>query len=1488
MRLKNILTISLLSINSINVNAQNIPDGSDVSSNGSLTGKIGRPKNFNQSPNTAPTIFNYDRVYVPLEPMTTVPSFENTKFLPITVNTSYLNGRHESTLEINRNGASKDIAVVKDNRVSLTKLSYLPFAMPYHSRWSHTSYSDQAGYYMTQYPQEDSTAYNVVKAWSSQGRPVITNYNAGYSFVGRNKGTMTQSGVCLSSDNIYILSYSGGSICKSGTYTEGALWKQETIGQHSQVSETYTNKANQLVCKKVYVGGSAGNGGWLSTYYIYNDFGKLTHVIPPKASEQFNSNTCLTDVEKLCFTYQYNEHGFIVSKGTPGMDGTDDIIYDLYGNAMLTRSPQQKSRDEWSFAIYDHLDRVAFSGIYTGTETMQYFQDIVRGTTSPVNHGVSANQTLEYWLTHKYTGNSHPTSLFGCDIRAYNYYDDYSVSPANSFSFNNNYAPLYLTGASMENPEPYMNGYGKLVASKTKIIDNGVPNSFVNQWITTAYFYDEKGRTIQTQTINPWNTTRKDINTTQYNFSGNVVLNISKYNAWLKANVDTLLVLTKSNYDSRSGQLTGVQKKINGSMWYDITTLTYDDLGNVKTKSMGDGAEVQNYTYNIRGQLIGINEADLYTTSSALNNKTYLSSISYDAGFDSKRFDGAISGYIWRTPSTPQMAYGYSYDNAARMTHAEFSELTGSGPTWNKTNADYTVSNITYDANGNMLTMNQKGINSSSGYSDIDVLSYSYDAGNQLTKVTDAGVASPIMDFDNGASGTSTDYRYDKNGNLEADLNKAIDSIIYNHQDLPLRVRKGTDNIYNIYDASGTLLQKTINDNGVVDTFIYWGGLVFKDDSLQYVLHEEGRARWLPDSNFFKFDFNVKDHLGNVRTTVTADVSYGTVSHTATFEVAYANVEEAIFDNVVNVSDLSPSGTPGDVQAGHLNGGIDSLRIGAAILQHVMAGDQLNLQAYGYYEAMDSTTLSTYALPEDMASRLLTSLLGSPNTNFNEGVGTPINGDVISNLISPSNYDMYELIKNDITDPAYPRAYLNYLVFDEMMQLQPEECIVVQLKGTPSSWNGMSIPGSAKVKSNGYILVYLSNETPGDVYVNNAHILNIKGRLLEEKIYYPHGLLLDLGSNTSLSLKNQYLYQGKRLQPELGLELYDFHARQYDPQVGRFWGIDPLDQFPSGYTGMGNDPANNIDPSGMWALSENRMGGDVTGVFEYNRKENEAKEQMYMLELTQPRVSVRAEFASRLNAMMWGEPEMPEEMDESLVDEMFREEIAEGNGNDEDPMSVVNRTEKMEETYTPEEQELRDKARELAKEEIPEDLKEFYSSSCKGCSAEGPNDGDGDKSGGKETQSMLTRSWPIALTSAAADGPVPVGEIIGTAVVAGAIVHDLTQKKYITYTLSNPTTGQTYVGRTSGFGDPNAIVKNRFNSHHMKALGFGSPKIDKVAQGYPIGYYAIRGREQDLVNGFGGIGSRSLGNRINPISPYNPLRSVYLSTSQLMFGTYGK
>ncbi|MDH5380605.1 MAG: hypothetical protein OEW75_07130, partial [Cyclobacteriaceae bacterium] len=63
-------------------------------------------------------------------------------------------------------------------------------------------------------------------------------------------------------------------------------------------------------------------------------------------------------------------------------------------------------------------------------------------------------------------------------------------------------------------------------------------------------------------------------------------------------------------------------------------------------------------------------------------------------------------------------------------------------------------------------------------------------------------------------------------------------------------------------------------------------------------------------------------------------------------------------------------------------------------------------------------------------------------------------------------------------------------------------------------------------------------------------------------------------------LLNQHLYQGKEYRTEDGLNLYDFHARQYDPALGRFLAVDPAGQFSNPYLGMGNNPVVGVDPDG--------------------------------------------------------------------------------------------------------------------------------------------------------------------------------------------------------------------------------------------------------------------------------------------------------------------
>jgi hypothetical protein len=95
--------------------------------------------------------------------------------------------------------------------------------------------------------------------------------------------------------------------------------------------------------------------------------------------------------------------------------------------------------------------------------------------------------------------------------------------------------------------------------------------------------------------------------------------------------------------------------------------------------------------------------------------------------------------------------------------------------------------------------------------------------------------------------------------------------------------------------------------------------------------------------------------------------------------------------------------------------------------------------------------------------------------------------------------------------------------------------------------------------------------------------------------------------------------------------------------------------------------------------------------------------------------------------------------------------------------------------------------------------------------------------------------------------------------------------------------GQTYVGRTSGYGDPYSIMRNRASGHHMKAFGYGNPVLDRAVQGYK-GYPSIRGREQQLIDFYGGVGSPGVGNSIRGINRFNPAYPIYHGASNLYFG----
>jgi RHS repeat-associated protein len=96
--------------------------------------------------------------------------------------------------------------------------------------------------------------------------------------------------------------------------------------------------------------------------------------------------------------------------------------------------------------------------------------------------------------------------------------------------------------------------------------------------------------------------------------------------------------------------------------------------------------------------------------------------------------------------------------------------------------------------------------------------------------------------------------------------------------------------------------------------------------------------------------------------------------------------------------------------------------------------------------------------------------------------------------------------------------------------------------------------------------------------------------ITQEAHYYPFGMG-HLGPwYESVSPENRYLYNGKELNDEEGVGLYDFGFRWYDAAYGRFVGVDPIsDDFPSlsTFNYAANNPATGIDLHGLQFVNAN-------------------------------------------------------------------------------------------------------------------------------------------------------------------------------------------------------------------------------------------------------------------------------------------------------------
>ena len=120
---------------------------------------------------------------------------------------------------------------------------------------------------------------------------------------------------------------------------------------------------------------------------------------------------------------------------------------------------------------------------------------------------------------------------------------------------------------------------------------------------------------------------------------------------------------------------------------------------------------------------------------------------------------------------------------------------------------------------------------------------------------------------------------------------------------------------------------------------------------------------------------------------------------------------------------------------------------------------------------------------------------------------------------------------------------------------------------------------------------------PSSLYYHGDHLGSVlvvtdaNGALVgEPAAFEPWGRLIDGGS-----LPTAFGFNGKRAAGNL----YDYGARWYDPNLGRFLQPDPVIADPydpqglSRYSYVRNDPVGRVDPTGAWSLDANVYAGQV-------------------------------------------------------------------------------------------------------------------------------------------------------------------------------------------------------------------------------------------------------------------------------------------------------
>ncbi len=848
---------------------------------------------------------NYVKVYQPKDERQNCIRFIDDPDL-VTESISYLDGLGRSIQEIVREGAitsggNKDLVSFVDyDATGRVEKHYLPYpASTANGSISTDPVTAQKDFYTGKFGAADgAVAFTQSVYDDSPLNRVVEQAAPGDSWkVGSNHTVESEFTVNDGTEQIRELYVDNGSniITVGSNYLKGKLTKEIVNDENPDASggETisYTNQLGQVVAKQVKLNSTR----YTTTYYIYDDYGNLRYVVQPEgirlieedASYQWSNINDQSFKDNWVFCYQYDARKRMTAKRVPGSDWVymvyderdrlvftsdanqravevvgngDHITIDQYngksykvdGSGSVTIGPGYEFKASgtkevcvttegsldysWTYTLYDQFNRPVATGILH----MPY------GHPDQLPSFTAEDFTVNYTGSGSLMGYSNSTfavSITTTSLLSVTYYDNYDFKSDQGWSADFNYTHIDLE-TSLK---------GQTTGAMTRILAS-------DQWLKSISYYDSRYRVIAAITENHKGGVDKVETTYRNKVHARVEQTVTTHNV---SGGSDLVVTETFDYDHMD-RLKEATHQIGNGTTVRLSASEYNELGEAIQKKVGSHnggstfAQTIDYAYNIRGWLTAINGG----TSLSGNDKFGMALKYDDASSGFEQYNGNIGEIQWKTLGGGSLnqgvqTYTYSYDRLNRLKKANYNST---GAVNHFTVGGDDNGQIRYDHNGNILNLN-RNFNGSM----VDNLSYTYINGNQLAEVSDLGTTT-LFEDKNPANGAG-DYTYDANGNMISDYNKDITQIHYNHLNLPeMVVMDDGDYVKYIYNAAGIKLQKEARQGANVTVSDYISGKHYVDGTLSFLQHAEGRARY--DASSFHYEYNLTDHLGNVRVSV--------------------------------------------------------------------------------------------------------------------------------------------------------------------------------------------------------------------------------------------------------------------------------------------------------------------------------------------------------------------------------------------------------------------------------------------------------------------------------------------------------------------------------------------------------------------------------------------------------------------------------------------